>query len=102
MADRSGPARAEEEPPKVLKDAAAIVGIGETPFAMRLEGSETRLAIESAHAAFKRWKARTGIERGLVLRKWYELILEHKNDLATILTLEQGKPIDEAHVQPPQ
>lgn len=58
--------------------------------------SETRRAIEFADNAFQSWRKLTGIERGQILRKWFELQLEHLDDLAMILTLEQGKPIQEA------
>ncbi|MEO0372467.1 MAG: NAD-dependent succinate-semialdehyde dehydrogenase [Pseudomonadota bacterium] len=53
-------------------------------------------AIAAAEAAQKDWAAWTGKERATVLRKWYELMLEHADDLATILTAEQGKPLAEA------
>lgn len=57
---------------------------------------ETQKAIESAEAAFKKWRQYTGTERGQILRRWYELQLENAEDLAQILTLEQGKPLTEA------
>ncbi len=58
--------------------------------------AETRYAIDKANEAFKSWKQLTGIERGKILRRWFELQIEHIDDLATILTTEQGKPINEA------
>ena len=58
--------------------------------------AETRRAIESAHHAQFDWQKTTAKERAAVLRKWYELILEHQEDLARILTAEQGKPLAEA------
>jgi len=57
---------------------------------------DTLQAIRHAHEAFKTWRKWTGIERGKVLRRWYELMMENMDDLATILTLEQGKPLSEA------
>ncbi len=57
---------------------------------------ETRDAIQSAHLAMQEWSAGTAAERAKVLRRWYELMLENMNDLAVILTSEQGKPIIEA------
>lgn len=57
---------------------------------------ETRIAISAAHVAGPAWAARTAAERSRILRRWYELIIEHQDDLAAILTLEQGKPIAEA------
>ncbi|NOI67860.1 NAD-dependent succinate-semialdehyde dehydrogenase [Vibrio sp. 99-8-1] len=57
---------------------------------------ETQEAIESAQVAFKLWKKETAEHRAKVLRRWYELMLEHCDDLATIMTTEQGKPFNEA------
>jgi len=57
---------------------------------------EIQLAIEEAEKAFKDWKELTGIERSLILKRWFELLLEHEEDLARILTMEQGKPLQEA------
>ena len=57
---------------------------------------ECKEAIEAAHAAFQEWKAYSATERGQILRKWYELQLENLDDLAKLLTLEQGKPLAEA------
>ena len=57
---------------------------------------DTQIAIEKAAEAFQSWRQLTGTERGGILRKWYELQLEHLDDLATILTIEQGKPLAEA------
>lgn len=58
--------------------------------------SETRRAIAAAATAFPAWRTRTAAERGSVLKHWYALILEHINDLALLMTLEQGKPLAEA------
>lgn len=58
--------------------------------------AETRRAIEAAETAFLAWREKTASERAGVLRRWYELMLEHKRDLATIMTLEQGKPLAES------
>ena len=57
---------------------------------------EARRAIEAADAALPPWRALTAGERSAVLRRWYELLLEHKEDLAVLMTTEQGKPITEA------
>lgn len=57
---------------------------------------ETNKAIEAAHAAFPAWAAKTAKERSQILRKWYELILENKEDLGAIMSAEQGKPVKEA------
>lgn len=58
--------------------------------------NETRRAIEAANAALPGWKAKTAKERSVILRRWYELMLEHQQDLATLMTAEQGKPLAEA------
>ncbi|MBA85511.1 NAD-dependent succinate-semialdehyde dehydrogenase [Thalassobius sp. S69A] len=53
-------------------------------------------AIDAAYAAKAEWAALTGKERGTILRKWYDLMVENADDLATILTAEMGKPWPEA------
>ncbi len=58
--------------------------------------AETRRAIEAAERAQKEWRTRTAKERAAVLRKWFTLMLENVEDLAQILTAEQGKPLAEA------
>jgi len=62
-----------------------------------LGADETVRAIEAAEAAQPSWAAKTGKERGAILRKWQALIEQNADDLALILTLEQGKPLAEAH-----
>ena len=57
---------------------------------------QAQTAIDVAQAAFPEWAAKTGKQRAEVLRKWFDLILQHTEDLAHILTAEQGKPITEA------
>ncbi|NMM37787.1 MAG: NAD-dependent succinate-semialdehyde dehydrogenase [Glaciimonas sp.] len=57
---------------------------------------ETRRAIGAAQAALPAWRAKTGKERGAILRRWYDLIQQNIDDLALIMTLEQGKPLAEA------
>lgn len=58
--------------------------------------AETRDAVEKAHAAFKPWAAKTAKERGAVLRKWFDLMMANQEDLALIMTSEQGKPLAES------
>src|SRR5690606_15641142 len=58
--------------------------------------AETRAAIEAAHAAFPEWAARTAQERAQVLRRMHALMLEHREDLARLMTAEQGKPLAES------
>jgi len=57
---------------------------------------ETKKAIDSAHNAFMIWKELTAIKRSKIIRNWHNLILENKEDLARIITLEQGKPLKES------
>jgi succinate-semialdehyde dehydrogenase/glutarate-semialdehyde dehydrogenase len=57
---------------------------------------ETRRAIDAAHAAQPAWAGRTAADRARILRRWSELLLEHQDDLAQILTAEQGKPLADA------
>ncbi len=61
-----------------------------------LGGAETEAAIKAADAAQKLWAAKTAKERSIILRRWYDLVIENADDLALILTLEQGKPLAEA------
>ncbi|MDG2176335.1 MAG: NAD-dependent succinate-semialdehyde dehydrogenase [Gammaproteobacteria bacterium] len=53
-------------------------------------------AIAAANAALPAWRAKTADERAVILRRWYELLMEYQDDLALILTQEQGKPLAEA------
>ena len=61
-----------------------------------LGASETRVAIEAAHRAFPTWAAKTAKERGAILRRWSDLMLAHADDLARLMTAEQGKPLAES------
>jgi len=57
---------------------------------------DTDKAIDAAHTAFKTWRETTAKQRSNLLRKWYELVLQNQEELATIMTKEQGKPLAEA------
>lgn len=57
---------------------------------------ETDLAIEAAHEAFTHWRKKSAHERSIILQKWFQLMHEYADDLARIMTLEQGKPLLEA------
>ncbi|MBK9116553.1 MAG: NAD-dependent succinate-semialdehyde dehydrogenase [Betaproteobacteria bacterium] len=61
--------------------------------------AETRRAIAAAAAAFPAWRAMLAKDRCAIVRRWYELMLEHAGDLALILTTEQGKPLAEANAE---
>jgi len=67
--------------------------IGHVP---RLGRTETREAIDAAAAAFPGWRAHTAKERAAILRKWYDLLMANQEDLAVLMTLEQGKPLTES------
>ena len=58
--------------------------------------AETRRAIAAAAAALPAWASRTAKERAQLLRRWFELMLEHQSDLAILMTAEQGKPLAES------
>ena len=58
--------------------------------------AETRRAIEAASRAFPAWRAKSADERARILRRWYELMLTHQEDLASLMTSEQGKPLTES------
>ncbi len=62
----------------------------------RMGTGETRRAVAAADAALPEWRARTAKERSAVLRRWYELMLENQEDLARLMTAEQGKPLTES------
>ena len=67
--------------------------VGSVP---RMGTAETRRAIEAAQAAMPAWRAKTAKERANILRRWYELMIENQDDLAVIMTTEQGKALAEA------
>ncbi|WP_233884261.1 NADP-dependent succinate-semialdehyde dehydrogenase [Paraburkholderia flagellata] len=76
-----------------VKNPATGALIGTVP---RMGAAETRRAIAAANAAWPAWRAKTAKERSSILRKWHDLMMENADDLALILTTEQGKPIAEA------
>lgn len=61
-----------------------------------LTAEETRAAIDAADAALPAWRAKTAKERATILRRWYELMLANQEDLARLMTAEQGKPLVES------
>ena len=62
----------------------------------RCGAAETRRAIEAAEVAFLSWRARPARERAAIMRRWADLMLAHQDDLARLLTAEQGKPLAES------
>ena len=61
--------------------------------------AETRRAIEAANAALPAWRAKLAKERSAILRKWFNLMMENQEDLAVLMTVEQGKPLTESRVE---
>ncbi|KAG1707753.1 Succinate-semialdehyde dehydrogenase [NADP(+)] GabD [Nymphon striatum] len=66
---------------------ASVANIGE---------AETQRAIDAANTAWPEWHSQTAKERGAILRKWFDLIMQNQEDLAHLMTAEQGKPLAEA------
>ncbi|WP_135466865.1 NADP-dependent succinate-semialdehyde dehydrogenase [Crenalkalicoccus roseus] len=77
----------------VVRNPATGEPVGEVP---AMGAAETRRAIEAAHKAYPAWRAMLAKERSAILRRLFELMLEHTDDLATIMTAEQGKPLAES------
>jgi succinate-semialdehyde dehydrogenase/glutarate-semialdehyde dehydrogenase len=78
-------------------DAIANPATGETIARVpRFGASETVQAVEKAEAAFRLWSKRTAKERSAILRRWFDLMMAHKEDIALIMTSEQGKPLAES------
>jgi succinate-semialdehyde dehydrogenase/glutarate-semialdehyde dehydrogenase len=62
----------------------------------RMGGAETRRAIAAAAKSLPPWAARTAKDRANILRRWFDLMLQHQDDLAMLMTAEQGKPLAES------
>lgn len=67
--------------------------LGEVP---SMGATETQAAIDAAEAALPAWRAKTAKERAVILRRWFDLMMQHQDDLGRLMTLEQGKPLAEA------
>jgi succinate-semialdehyde dehydrogenase / glutarate-semialdehyde dehydrogenase len=76
-----------------VKNPATAEKLGSIP---NMGAAETRRAIAAAAAALPAWKARTAKDRAVIMRRWFDLMLEHQEDLATLMTAEQGKPLAES------
>ena len=77
----------------IIMNPATGEPLGQAP---ELGAAETHRAIEAAHAALPGWRVLTAQARAVILRRWFGLLLEHQEDLATLMTSEQGKPLAEA------
>ena len=76
-----------------VDNPATAETIGKVP---KLGAAETRRAIEAANAAFVSWSKKTAKERAAILRRWFDLMMANQEDLARLMTLEQGKPLAES------
>jgi succinate-semialdehyde dehydrogenase/glutarate-semialdehyde dehydrogenase len=65
----------------------------------RFKEAETAAAVEVAHQAFLEWRQTTAKVRSDILLRWYDVMVQHRDDLATLITLEEGKPLNEAKVE---
>lgn len=76
-----------------VNNPATLEEIGTVP---KCGKNETKLAIEAANKSWPEWRAKSAKDRSVILKKWYELIMNNKEELAQMMTLEQGKPINES------
>jgi succinate-semialdehyde dehydrogenase/glutarate-semialdehyde dehydrogenase len=76
-----------------VTNPATGAAIGTVP---KLDADRIRSAIQAAHFAYPAWRGRLAAERSALMRRWHDLILENREDLARLMTAEQGKPISES------
>ena len=76
-----------------VNNPATLEEIGTVP---KCETAETKRAIEAANKAWPEWRAKSARQRSDILRKWFDLMIENKEELAQMMTVEQGKPINES------
>jgi succinate-semialdehyde dehydrogenase / glutarate-semialdehyde dehydrogenase len=76
-----------------VKDPASGETLGTVP---KMGAEETRRAIEAANKALPAWRGKTAKERAQILRRWYDLMMANQEDLAALMTAEQGKPLAES------
>ena len=62
----------------------------------KMGASETKRAIEAANGAMPQWRALSAKDRAVILKKWFDLVIEASDDLAALMTAEQGKPLAES------
>ena len=84
---------ADDGTTQTIRNPATGADLGTVPM---MGAAETRRAIDAAKAAMPAWAARTAKERAAILRRWHDLMLTHQEDLAVLMTAEQGKPLAEA------
>ena len=81
------------EPSLVVTNKATGAAMAKVPV---MGTKETRAAIEAAHAALPAWSKKTAKERAAILRRWFDLMMANQEDLARLMTIEQGKPLTES------
>src|ERR1700690_4168749 len=79
-----------------VKNPANARKLGSIP---NMGAAETRRAIAASAAALPAWKARTAKQRAVIMRCWFDLMVEHQEDLVALMTAEQGKPLAESKVE---
>jgi len=79
-----------------VRNPATAQKLGSIP---NMGGAETRRAIAAASAALPAWKARTAKDRAVIMRRWFDLMMQHQDDLAMLMTAEQGKPLAESKTE---
>ena len=79
-----------------VKNPATSQKLGSIP---NMGAAETARAIAAASAALPAWRARTAKDRALIMRRWFDLMMQHQDDLATLMTAEQGKPLAESKTE---
>src|SRR4051812_2319468 len=84
---------ADDKSTLAVNNPADGLQIGTVP---KMGAAETKRAIDAANAALPAWRAKTAKERSAILRKWFELMMANTDDLARLMTLEQGKPLAES------
>jgi succinate-semialdehyde dehydrogenase/glutarate-semialdehyde dehydrogenase len=81
---------------RIVRDPATGADLGVVP---QCTADEVRQTIEAAHHAFRSWRALPAQERGRILRRWYDNLQIHAEDLALLMTAEQGKPLTESRAE---
>jgi succinate-semialdehyde dehydrogenase/glutarate-semialdehyde dehydrogenase len=79
-----------------VRNPATAEKLGSIP---NMGAAETRRAIAAAAAALPAWRARTAKDSALIMRRWFDLMMQHQEDLATLMTAEQGKPLAESKTE---
>src|SRR3989442_1132543 len=88
-----GWADADERKTIAVHNPATGAVLGTVP---RMGGAEAKRAVEAAERAWPAWRAKTAKERAAILRKWFDLMMANQEDLAQLMTAEQGKPLGES------